>query len=62
MFTRYARSFADYSPEIRSNTPLSDEQIQRVAPSIFSETKHDSRSEPCSVVKMSLFSKRQFSF
>ncbi len=45
MFTRYARSFADYSPEIRSNTPLSDEQIQRVAPSIFSETKHDSRSE-----------------
>ncbi len=45
MHIQYTRSFAERSPEIRSNTPLSDEQIQRVAPSIFSASKHDSRSE-----------------
>jgi Domain of unknown function (DUF932) len=28
-----------------SNTPLSDEQIRKVAPSIFSEAAHESRSE-----------------
>jgi len=45
MLTQYTRSFANNSPEIRSSTPLSDDQIQRVAPSIFSADKHGSRSE-----------------
>lgn len=30
---------------IRSNNPLSDEQIRRVAPSIFAVSKHESRSD-----------------
>lgn len=29
----------------QSNSPLTDEQIRRVAPSIFAEEKHDSRSD-----------------
>lgn len=38
--TRFANATS-----IRSNTPLSDEQIRRVAPSIFAEAAHESRSE-----------------
>jgi len=30
---------------LRADSPLSDEQIQRVAPSIFADGKHESRSE-----------------
>lgn len=41
---RLSSSFAPRSPSIRSEQPLSDEQLRRVAPSIFAEEKHDSRS------------------
>jgi hypothetical protein len=40
-----ASSFRPNSPVLRSNVPLSDHQIHDVAPSIFAEGKHDSRSE-----------------
>jgi hypothetical protein len=40
-----ASSFHYRSPVLRSNSPLSDDQIRAVAPSIFAEGKHDSRSE-----------------
>jgi hypothetical protein len=40
-----ASSFRPGSPVLRSNAPLSDEQIHDVAPSIFAGGKHDSRSE-----------------
>ncbi|MGF6609465.1 hypothetical protein OKW45_004387 [Paraburkholderia sp. WSM4175] len=40
-----ASSFRPGSPALRSNAPLSDDQIHRVAPSIFAEGKHDSRSD-----------------
>ncbi|MFM0374481.1 DUF932 domain-containing protein [Paraburkholderia aspalathi] len=40
-----ASSFRPGSPVLRSNVPLSDHQIHDVAPSIFAEGKHDSRSE-----------------
>jgi hypothetical protein len=40
-----ANRFASHSPALRSDTPLSDDQIRRVAPSIFAEAPHDSRSE-----------------
>lgn len=40
-----ASSFRPRSPVLRSNAPLSDDQIQRVAPSIFAESKHNSRSD-----------------
>jgi hypothetical protein len=40
-----ASSFRPGSPVLRSNAPLSDDQIHRVAPSIFAEGKHDSRSD-----------------
>jgi hypothetical protein len=30
---------------LRSDSPLSDDQIRRVAPSIFADGKHESRSE-----------------
>lgn len=39
-----ASSFRSGSPVIRSNVPLSDDQIHHVAPSIFAEGKHGSRS------------------
>ena len=42
---RLASSFAPKAPALYSETPLSDEQIRRVAPSIFAEAPHDSRSE-----------------
>lgn len=40
-----ASRFAPCSPILRSDRPLSDDQIRSVAPSIFAETAHESRSE-----------------
>lgn len=40
-----ASRFASRSPILRSPVPLSDDQIRLVAPSIFAEEAHDSRSE-----------------
>ncbi|MGF6606321.1 hypothetical protein OKW45_001221 [Paraburkholderia sp. WSM4175] len=40
-----ASSFRYGSPMLRSDSPLSDDQIRRIAPSIFAEGKHQSRSE-----------------
>jgi len=40
-----ASSFRYGSPMLRSEYPLSDDQIRRVAPSIFADGKHQSRSE-----------------
>lgn len=40
-----ASSFRYGSPVLRSDSPLSDDQIRRVAPSIFADGKHESRSE-----------------
>ncbi|ONY62276.1 F plasmid protein 32-like protein (CMGI-2), partial [Burkholderia cenocepacia] len=40
-----ATKFGSNAPILRSNTPLSDEQIRQVAPSIFAADKHDSRSD-----------------
>ena len=37
--------FANASPMLRADHPLSDDQIRRVAPSIFAEEKHASRSD-----------------
>jgi Domain of unknown function (DUF932) len=39
-----ASSFLYGSPMLRADSPLSDDQIRRVAPSIFAEGKHESRS------------------
>jgi Domain of unknown function (DUF932) len=40
-----ASSFHHRSPVLRSASPLSDDQIRTVAPSIFAIDKHDSRSD-----------------
>lgn len=40
-----ASRFASHAPALRSDHPLSDEQIRRVAPSIFADCPHASRSE-----------------
>lgn len=40
-----ASRFAHRSPVLRSETPLNDDQIRAVAPSIFADAPHDSRSE-----------------
>lgn len=45
-----ASRFASRSPVLRSEHPLSDDQIRRVAPSIYAESKHDSRSERYSYI------------
>ncbi len=37
-----ASRFASRSPSLRSDSPLSDDQIHRVAPSIFAEAPHES--------------------
>ena len=37
--------FASATPLLRADHPLSDEQIYQVAPSIYAEAKHQSRSE-----------------
>ena len=39
-----ASRFANHSPALRSDHPLSDDQIRRVAPSIFADAPHESRS------------------
>ena len=36
--------FASRSPALRSTSPLSDDQLRQVAPSIFAVAKHESRS------------------
>ncbi|RQR75242.1 DUF932 domain-containing protein [Burkholderia sp. Bp9015] len=40
-----ASSFHYSAPMLRADSPLSDDQIRRVAPSIFADGKHESRSE-----------------
>ena len=40
-----ASRFASRSPSLRSDYPLSDDQIHHVAPSIFADAPHESRSE-----------------
>ncbi len=40
-----ASRLASRSPSLRSDYPLSDDQIRRVAPSIFADAPHESRSE-----------------
>jgi hypothetical protein len=40
-----ASRFANHSPVLRSEHPLSDDQIGTVAPSIFAQAPHGSRSE-----------------
>ena len=42
--SRLASTFARRSPALRSDAPLTEEQIRRVAPSIFAPDKHASRS------------------
>lgn len=45
-----ASRFASHSPTLRSDSPLTDDQIHRVAPSIFAEAPHESRSERYSYI------------
>ena len=45
-----ASRFASRSPVLRADHPLSDDQIRAVAPSIFAEDKHASRSERYSYI------------
>ena len=45
-----ASRFAPRSPVLRSETPLSDDQIRTVAPCIFAEAPHGSRSERYSYI------------
>lgn len=45
-----ASRFASRSPMLRAGHPLSDDQIRRVAPSIFAEAPHESRSERYSYI------------
>ncbi|HCF5435866.1 MULTISPECIES: DUF932 domain-containing protein [Pseudomonas] len=45
-----ASRFAPCSPILRADHPLSDDQIRSVAPSIFAETAHESRSERYSYI------------
>lgn len=48
-----ASRFASGSPVLRSRFPLSDDQIRTVAPSIFAEAAHDSRSQRYSYIPTS---------
>ena len=45
-----ASRFASRSPVLRADHPLSDDQISAVAPSIFADDKHASRSERYSYI------------
>lgn len=45
-----ASRFAPRSPVLRSESPLSDDQIRAVAPSIFAEAPYGSRSERYSYI------------
>ena len=46
-----ASRFSHRSPVLRSHHPLSDDQIRAVAPSIFADTPHESRSERYSYIR-----------
>jgi len=45
-----ASRFASRSPMLRAERPLSDDQIRAVAPSIFADAPHESRSERYSYI------------
>jgi len=45
-----ASRFASHSPALRSDYPLSDDQIRAVAPSIYADTPHESRSQRYSYI------------
>jgi hypothetical protein len=45
-----ASRFASHSPVLRSDYPLTDDQIRTVAPSIFADAPHESRSERYSYI------------
>ncbi|MDA7418118.1 DUF932 domain-containing protein [Xenophilus arseniciresistens] len=45
-----ASRFAPRSPVLRSESPLSDDQIRAVVPSIFADAPHESRSERYSYI------------
>ena len=45
-----ASRFSAHSPALRSQSPLTDDQIRAVAPSIYAEEKHASRSERYSYI------------
>ena len=45
-----ASRFASRSPVLRSDFPLSDDQIRAVVPSIYADTPHPSRSERYSYI------------
>lgn len=45
-----ASRFASRSPVLRSERPLLDDQIRAVAPSIFADAPHESRSERYSYI------------
>jgi len=47
---KLASRFSHRSPVLRSDYPLSDSQIRTIAPSIFAETPHDSRSQRYSYI------------
>lgn len=47
---KLASRFSHRSPVLRSDYPLADSQIRAVAPSIFAETPHDSRSQRYSYI------------
>ncbi len=40
-----ASRFVSRSPSLRSDYPLTDDQIHRVAPSIFADAPHENRSQ-----------------
>lgn len=48
-----ASRFASRTPVLRTDHPLSDDQIIAVAPSIFADTPHESRSERYSYIPTS---------
>ncbi|WP_413730164.1 DUF932 domain-containing protein [Sodalis sp. RH22] len=48
-----ASRFASRTPILRADHPLSDDQIRAVAPSIFAENPHESRSERYSYIPTS---------
>lgn len=55
-YTRLATKFASGNA-LRSNTPLTDDQIKKIAPSIFAEAEHESRSDRYTFIPTSLIVK-----
>lgn len=45
-----ASRFASQSPVLRANYPLSDDEIRTVAPSIFTASPHENRSDRYSYI------------